>query len=355
MDWGVEFLTRIDLLLGIALAAGGVLWGFYRYLRQRREETSIRIGETLLELESRFTNLEIRPQVDPSTGIGEQLREAVDKSIRDLRRTAEETGLLMKLDEFLRFLLLMSGLEKYRLLRTDAIAYMFQYWFTALLEDRWLSAYVAKYFKNLNRFLNDKAPEFLTGFKPDRGLQLRSGDIFLSRNRRWLSRAIRFCTRRIGEPRSVVSHVGIVVEGGALESTVIVEALSQVKKRKLVEAYGQGKDDLAVYRPINLTEAEVKAVVAAARAYEGRKYGVLKIVLHFLDWLLQGVYFFRALAWMDSYPICSWLVAQSFAKAGKTFGVAAGAATPDDIWDFVTDRPTKYERIRPLARFGGDD
>ena len=52
---------------------------------------------------------------------------------------------------------------------------------------------------------------------------------------------------------------------------------------------------------------------------------------------------------MDRYPICSWLVAHAFAKAGKTFGVPPGMASPDDIWDFVNEEPEKYSEIMPLG------
>jgi hypothetical protein len=37
----------------------------------------------------------------------------------------------------------------------------------------------------------------------------------------------------------------------------------------------------------------------------------------------------------NKYPICSWVVADAFAKVGKDFGVEVGMATPDDIWDFI--------------------
>ena len=71
-----------------------------------------------------------------------------------------------------------------------------------------------------------------------------------------------------------------------------------------------------------------------------------------LDWILQGAYVFRRLTSDQRYPICSWLVAHAFSKAGKNFGVAAGAAQPDDIWDFVSDPQNheKYSCIHELKR-----
>lgn len=34
----------------------------------------------------------------------------------------------------------------------------------------------------------------------------------------------------------------------------------------------------------------------------------------------------------------------------KNFGVPPGAATPDDIWDFVLAESAKYVQVRALAR-----
>ena len=58
----------------------------------------------------------------------------------------------------------------------------------------------------------------------------------------------------------------------------------------------------------------------------------------------------RRLGRLDRYPICSWLVAHSYKKAGKHFGFSARAASPDDIWDFVTDS-AHYTCIRELRPF----
>ncbi len=139
------------------------------------------------------------------------------------------------------------------------------------------------------------------------------------------------------------------MEGGPVEAAVVVEVLSRVKRHKLWDRYGPpGKYSIAVYREKNLSRGEVETIVGAAESYVGRKYGYLKIVAHLLDWLLLGAYFFRQIARMDKYPICSWLVAHSFSKGGKHFGVQPGAANPDDIWDFIQEHPDIYEEIHPL-------
>jgi len=179
---------------------------------------------------------------------------------------------------------------------------------------------------------------------------LRPADVFLTRGRGFISAAIRFFSRHLGESRTVVNHVGIVVVGGPVEQAIVIEALSRVRRHRLAARYGGKRGHLvAVYRPLTLSEAERATVVRKAEDYVGRKYGYLAIAAHFLDWLLLGAYLFRRLANQERYPICSWVVASAFAKVGRHFGVAPGAATPDDIWDFVTKHPDEYRLVRALA------
>ncbi len=178
---------------------------------------------------------------------------------------------------------------------------------------------------------------------------LLPGDIFLVRGTGLISWFIRFFSRGIGESRTMVNHCGIVVGEGDLRSAEIVEAVRFVRRRKLWSGYGSGDDLVAVYRPTNLSDADRAMVVAAAESYVGRDYGYLMIAAHLLDWFFFHAYLFRRLIRSDRYPICSWVVASAYSKAGKTFGCAPGAAEPDDIWDFVTSNPDKYTQVRPLV------
>jgi hypothetical protein len=184
---------------------------------------------------------------------------------------------------------------------------------------------------------------------------LQPGDVFLTRGLGPLSRLIRVFTRGFGERRTQVNHVGLVVQEGLPPVAVAVEALSRVRRHPLGSRYGRAsRQEIAVFRPLNLSEKEIATVVSAAEGYVGRRYGYLKIVAHLLDWLLLGAYLFRRLARMDDYPICSWLVAHSFAKVGKTFGVPPGAASPDDIWDFAVQETRKYKMVHPLGPMLGN-
>lgn len=180
---------------------------------------------------------------------------------------------------------------------------------------------------------------------------LLPGDVFLTYGAGFFSKLIRFFTRTIGESRTQVNHTGIVVTEGDLEDCLIVETLLRVRKHKLWKRYGPfSHDKVAVYRPINLTPAETDTIVAKALEQVGKKYGIFTAIGHLLDWLLLGAYVFRKITQNRDYPICSWLVAYAFAKAGKTFDVQPGAAQPDDIWDFIQKNPEKYRLIHPLEQ-----
>ncbi len=184
-------------------------------------------------------------------------------------------------------------------------------------------------------------------------VMFKPADIFLTQGTGFISQAIRVFTRSVGESRTRVNHVGLLVTPGTLRETVAVEALSKVVRRTLWDGYGPpSTTKVAIYRPMNLTEAELDRIVNAAEGYVGRDYGYLKIAAHLADWALMGAYVFRRLARMDDYPICSWLVAHCYAKADKTFGVAPGAASPDDIWDFIVSHPEIYQKVHPLETLG---
>lgn len=203
---------------------------------------------------------------------------------------------------------------------------------------------------------------------------LKPCDLFFTRGRGLLPWAVRFFTRSIGEERTVINHVGVVVTEGTLRTAEVIEALMTVRWHRLWERYGPPergsfvihrstkpwefevwkwhgppkKDLVALYRPTNLTQEEVDRIVNYVKEQVGKPYGFWRLVAHLLDWLLCGRYYFRRCAEDGRYHICSWLVAHAFEEAGKTFDVEAGGAQPDDIWDFVRENPDKYSLVVPL-------
>lgn len=190
-------------------------------------------------------------------------------------------------------------------------------------------------------------------------IELHPGDIVLVKGNSLISRLIRVLTRHIGEKRTKVNHVGMIIGEGTVggapyEGALIIEAISRVKVRTLSAAYGPPKrDEVAIYRATNLTEKERIKVAGEAYHHLGQHYGWKRIVCLALDRLLLGAYVFRRLI-RNREPICSWLVAHAYSSIGKHFGVSPDSATPDDIWDFVAEREgTPYICIYPLSRLGG--
>ena len=167
--------------------------------------------------------------------------------------------------------------------------------------------------------------------------QYEAGDIVFTRGQSFVSAAIRWFSRSTGESRTMVNHCGVVVKGGGLygsDGAEIVEALTTVKRRRLRVYANSDKTAVAVYRPTNVSPDEIVKIVDYCTQAVGRKYNYPMIVAHAIDRLVfNHAYVVRRLVGADRYPICSWIVAQAYSRAGYTFGVEPGQADPDDIWD----------------------
>jgi len=127
-------------------------------------------------------------------------------------------------------------------------------------------------------------------------IELEAGDIFLTKGNAIISRLIRFFTRGIGEKRTKVNHVGLIVSPGDLHTALVVEAIRFVTRRTLWAGYGPPKTDcVAVFRANNLSDEDIRTITARAQSMVGAKYGWPKIIAHLLDWCLLGAYVFRRL------------------------------------------------------------
>ena len=162
---------------------------------------------------------------------------------------------------------------------------------------------------------------------------LEPGDIVLTRGSAFFSRLIRKLTRSEGEAPTIVNHSGIMVT-----SEDVVESLSRTLNRKFWDVYPE-KNKVYVVRKLALSEEHREIVIKKALSYVGAKYGWLKILAHGLDRLVfRNRYVVRRLAFMDNYPICSWVVAYAYFEVGLSFGVHPNEASPDDIWDWVIEK-----------------
>ena len=175
-------------------------------------------------------------------------------------------------------------------------------------------------------------------------------DLFFTHGDKLFSKIIRLGEKHLGDWISVINHTGIVVEQGTIGSADVIEALATVKKHTLWEQYHGQSDQVAVFRPLGLTDEQKKIIVDKAIDYEGRTYGYAKIATNALDFFTGGHYIFRRLTNSDRYPICSWVVAHSYSKVGLTFGCDPGQANPDDIWDYCLGHPDKYQLIFSLQK-----
>lgn len=181
---------------------------------------------------------------------------------------------------------------------------------------------------------------------------LKPGDIVATRGKSWVSKAIRFFTRSIGESRTKVNHIGIITIGGAVTVAQITEALSTVQQHSLWGKYGPPKgDDIAIFRYRPLSPEQAAGIQKGAQTELGKRYGYLKIAAHVADYLLFNVYLFRRLCRMKNYPICSWLAAWLFKKnVNYEFGMPYEEVSPDDMWDWMNGHPLEWEVIWPLGQ-----
>lgn len=174
---------------------------------------------------------------------------------------------------------------------------------------------------------------------------LRACDVVLTCSDSIVGGVIRWFTRAKGEAPTQVNHVGLMVD-----TAHIVEALAYVLCRPINTVYA-GKR-IAVFRPLNLTDEEKHVIVLTAESFIGRKYGWRKIAAHAAVRFMGNNVVTRWIAGGDDAPDCDWLVQHAYAAADKGFGIEPPAqADPDDIWDFVTSHPDKYECVWPLGKW----
>jgi hypothetical protein len=168
------------------------------------------------------------------------------------------------------------------------------------------------------------------------------GDIVHVQGGSIFSRAIRWVTRSSAEAPSWASHTALVLE--VASKVMVIDTVGIRVRVRHLSANSFSRSKVLVSRvPGGLSAQQKESITAKARNYEGRLYGVFKLLAHALDRLLDNHYFFRRLARMDDYPICSWIVAYTYQRSlGLMFGCPPNAAQPDDILDYcVASRWTR--------------
>ena len=164
----------------------------------------------------------------------------------------------------------------------------------------------------------------------------------------WLSRAILWAERDKGEPKSEASHVAVITTEGLLKDVYCIEALHKVRHHRLWDKYGGSGQRMTIYRPLNIGRIERDRILTRLLKREGQRYGYSKLALH-LMYKLTGDRRWIELAFIDQWPICSYLLAVEMEREGYNYGVEGRTADPDVMLDFCQAHPDKYECLRPWA------
>jgi len=152
MNW--KDVPQIVFYIVGAIFSAFSIYSIYRARRQYRVSLRQRTAQSLMELEERVAELkEVLPLIDPESNRYDlELRPAVEKSIQkldQLKRSEDDRAKMILLDRFLRFLLLLTAMQEYELLKPDALRYMYWYWFRAVSENSHLKSYIDSYFPTL--------------------------------------------------------------------------------------------------------------------------------------------------------------------------------------------------------------
>lgn len=186
------------------------------------------------------------------------------------------------------------------------------------------------------------------------------GDVVLVCGTGLFSRAIRWATRRRHEKPSRMNHGCLMdtameeprPEGVILSDALVTEALATVRTHPFADVL-KGGAEVEVWRHTGLTMVERRAIAAKAAEYRDRRYGASKIALHFLDALVNKVWWgerelfiARRLCSLDSLPMCIWIIVFPYYRAAKVvFGPDEERAhprlmDPDHLHDWVIKSPS---------------
>jgi hypothetical protein len=186
---------------------------------------------------------------------------------------------------------------------------------------------------------------------------LQPGDMVHVNRPGFVSTMIRWFSRRAGNREAWASHTEIV----STDTLQSIGAYHRTIQHPILELLPAG--GVIIMRKPGLSVDQRDAVALKAEDYLGRKYGYGKIVLHAMDYLIGGAFFFRRIDSSDNYPICSWVAAYSYYKAlGVTVcGVDPALAKPDDLLDgcllenWIPVWADKQETLDSLGIVSGHD
>lgn len=179
-------------------------------------------------------------------------------------------------------------------------------------------------------------------------LYVLPGDVIFCRGLGILGKLIRWAEKDPGEAPSWTNHVAVVTRAGwmfppvpGVHEAEVAEALWHVENNPW---YSRHRKDIGysvrVYRRKGLDAECPPRVVDYVKKLVGANYGWWKLGAHLIDRLLfRGKKILSSLMFIDSRPICSYLVAHAYDKCGIQFGTEPEAADPDTMLDHVENSP----------------
>ena len=145
---------------------------------------------------------------------------------------------------------------------------------------------------------------------------------------------------RVPAPNTV-SHVGMLVGDNPV---IVIEALLRVKTRPIEESLADA-EAAYVLQDLSLSVQKRDTIVMRACQFSAADYGWADIVLQLANAIFRTTWFTDHLTFglLNQFPICSYLVAESYKTIGLTFGKQKEESiTPADIYNFAQKNPSIY-------------
>ena len=118
----------------------------------------------------------------------------------------------------------------------------------------------------------------------------------------------------------------------------------RVKTRPIEESVADA-ERAYLLQDISLSADQREAIARRALKFSAADYGWADIILQLANAIFRTTWFTDHLTFgfLDQFPICSYLVAQSYKTIGLTFGKKKEESiTPADIYNFAENNPSIY-------------
>jgi hypothetical protein len=161
------------------------------------------------------------------------------------------------------------------------------------------------------------------------------GDILAIRGKGFFARGILAATG------NTVSHVGMVVGDSPV---IVIEALLRVKTRPIGESIADA-ETAYLLQDLSLSPQKRDTIVKRVCQFSAADYGWGDIVLQLANAIFRTTWFTDHLTFglLNQFPICSYLVAESYKTIGLTFGKQKEESiTPADIYNFAEKNTSIY-------------